>query len=118
KRINQLLRDATAHTHNRAKTRPDRLRQANYSAQLWEQLQLKAYATHEKHDALKLRAELTRRVAAVPKPERNLLRIYQNPQSCLEMHYIADDVRRLAAKLPKSPPYALRAFARRLSNSP
>lgn len=115
KRMNQLLRDATAHA---ARTKPDRLRQANYSAQVWERLQLKSYSSHEKHDALKLRAELVRRVATVPKSEKDLLRTYENPQSCLELHYIADDLRRLGARLPKSPPYALRASVRRPSNSP
>lgn len=113
KRMNQLLRDATTRTRNGATTRPDRLRQANYSAQLWERLQLKAYSSHEKHDALRLRAELVRTVATVPKSERNLLHTYESPQSCLELHYIADDLRRLAAKLPKSSPHALRASARK-----
>ena len=113
KRMNQLLRDATARTQNGATTRPDRLREANYSAQLWERLQLKAYSSHERHDALKLRAELVRTLTTVPKSERNLLHSYESPQSCLELHYIADDLRRLAAKLPTSPPHALRASARK-----
>jgi hypothetical protein len=116
KRMNQLLRAATAHTQKGAKPGPDRLRQANYSAQLWERLQLKAYTSHEKRDALKFRAELTRRVVA-SKSEKNLLRAYDNPQSCLELHYIADDLRRLAAKLPTSPPNALRASTRRVANT-
>ena len=119
KRMSQLLREATAHPQNGARTKPDRLRQANYSAQLWERLQLKAYSTHEKHDALKLLAELTRRGAAIPKSQRNLLRSYENPQSCLELHYVADDLRRLAARLPRSAPSPLRASARRIpTNSP
>jgi hypothetical protein len=116
KRMNQLLRAATAHTQGGAKPGPDRLRQANYSAQLWERLQLKAYTSHEKRDALKFRAELTRRVVA-SKSEKNLLRAYDNPQSCLELHYIADDLRKLAAKLPGSAPNALRASTRRAANT-
>lgn len=116
KRMNQLLRAATAHTQRGAKPGPDRLRQANYSAQLWERLQLRAYTSHEKRDALKFRAELTRRVVA-SKSGKNLLRAYDNPQSCLELHYIADDLRRLAAKLPTSPPNALRASTRRVANT-
>jgi len=115
KRMNQLLRAATAHTRKGAKPGPDRLRQANYSAQLWERLQLKAYTSHEKRDALKFRAELTRRVVA-SKSEKTLLRAYDNPQSCLELHYIADDLRKLAAKLPGSP-NALRASTRRVANT-
>lgn len=116
KRMNQLLRAATAHTQKGAKPGPDRLRQANYSAQLWERLELKAYTSHEKRDALKFRAELTRRVVA-SKSEKNLLRAYDNPQSCLELHYIADDLRKLAAKLPGSAPNALRASTRRVANT-
>lgn len=116
KRMNQLLRAATAHTERGAKPGPNRLRQANYSAQLWERLQLRAYTSHEKRDALKFRAELTRRVVA-SKSEKKLLRAYDNPQSCLELHYIADDLRRLAAKLPTSPPNALRASTRRVANT-
>ncbi len=115
KRMSQLLRDATAHAPNGRRTKPDRLRQANYSAQLWEHLQLRAYSTHEKRDALKLLSELTRRA----KSQRTLLRTYENPQSCLELHYIADDLRKLAAKLPRSVSRPLRASSRRIStNSP
>jgi hypothetical protein len=116
KRMNQLLRAATAHPQKQAKPRPDRLRQANYSAQLWEHLQLRAYTSHEKRDALKFRAELTRRVV-VSKSDKNLLRSYDNPQSCLELHYIADDLRKLAAKLPRSAPDPLRASTRRVANT-
>ena len=116
KRMNQLLRAATAHTQKGTKNKPDRLRQANYSAQLWERLQLKAYTSHEKRDALKFRAELTRRVVA-SKSEKNLLRAYDNPQSCLELHYIADDLRKLAAKVAGSAPNALRASTRRVANT-
>jgi hypothetical protein len=116
KRMNQLLRAATAHTQKGAKPGPDRLRQANYSAQLWERLQLKAYTSHEKRDALKFRAELTRRVVA-SKSEKNQLHAYDNPQSCLELHYIADDLRKLAAKLLGSAPNALRASTRRVANT-
>jgi hypothetical protein len=115
KRMNQLLRAATAHTQKGGKPGPDRLRQANYSAQLWERLQLKAYTSHEKRDALRFRAELTRRVVG-SKSEKNMLRAYDNPQSCLELHYIADDLRKLAAKLPGSAPNALRASTRRVAN--
>jgi hypothetical protein len=115
KRMNQLLHAATAHSQG-AKSRPDRLRQANYSVQLWEHLQLKAYTSHEKRDAVKFRAELTRRVAG-PKSEKKLLRAYDTPQSCLELHYIADDLRKLAAKLPRSAPNALRASTRKVANT-
>jgi hypothetical protein len=116
KRMNQLLRAATTHTQKGARIKPDRLRQANYSARLWERLQLRAYKNQEKRDALKFRAELTRRVAA-PKSEKNLLGAYDNPQSCLELHYIADDLRRLAARLPRSVPGALRASTRRVATT-
>jgi hypothetical protein len=116
KRMNQLLRAATAHPQKEAKPRPDRLRQANYSAQLWEHLQLRAYTSHEKRDALKFRTELTRRVV-LSKSDKNLLRSYDNPQSCLELHYIADDLRKLAAKLPRSAPDPLRASTRRVANT-
>jgi hypothetical protein len=108
KRMNQLLRDATAHTQKGASPRPDRLRQANYSAQLWEHLQLRAYTIHERREALRFRAELMRRIASA-KSERNLLRTYENPHSCLDLHYIADNLRRLAARVPRSSSNTFRA---------
>jgi hypothetical protein len=119
KRVTHLLLDAKAHGSDSANQQQNRLRQANFSAQLWERLQLGSYASREKYDALKYRAELTRR-AILPRYEgRRRVNAYENPQSCLELHYIAEDLRRLAAKLPKpkitGPPSTRRAKSNSLS---
>jgi hypothetical protein len=119
KRVAHLFLDAKAHGSDSAQQQQNRLRQANYSAQLWERLQLGSYASREKYDALKYRAELVRR-AILPRYEgRRRVDAYENPQSCLELHYIAEDLRRLAAKLPKpkitGPPSARRAKRNSLS---
>ena len=101
KRVTGLLLDAKAHRSDSVEQGQNRTRQANYSAQLWERLQLGFYASSEKYDALKCRAELTRR-AIVPKSVGGRpVKAYNHPQSCLELHYIAEDLRRLAARLPR-----------------
>jgi hypothetical protein len=96
-RMTQLLRAATAHTSDSTLQKQNRLRQANYSAQVWEHVQLSSYVSHLRNDALKYRAELMRRVI-VPKTDRKKLNLYQDPHSCLELHYIAEDLRRLATR--------------------
>ncbi len=98
KRVNHLLREAAAHAGETAQQKQVRSRQANYSAQLWEHLQLGSYASHEKYAALKYRAELMRR-ASVPPSDRKTIGAYENPRSCLELHYIAADLRKLAVKM-------------------
>jgi hypothetical protein len=120
KRVTQLLLDATAHGSDSAQQGQNRSKQANYSAQLWERLRLGSYSSREKYDALKYRAELMRR-AMVPKAGgEHLLYTYENPQSCLGLHYIAEDLRRLAAKLPRPkitiPPSNRRAKGNSLSH--
>jgi hypothetical protein len=98
KRMTQLLRDATAAGSSSLHQKQSRSRQANYSAQVWERAQLASYAGHDRYAALKYRAELMRRTF-VSRSGRKMAGAYQNPQSCLELHYIAQDLRRLAAKL-------------------
>jgi hypothetical protein len=100
KRMTQLLRDATATGSSSLHQKQNRARQANYSAQVWERLQLASYASHERYAALKYRAELMRRTM-VSRSARKMAVPYEHPQSCLEVHYIAQDLRRLAAKLPR-----------------
>jgi hypothetical protein len=119
KRVTHLLLDAKAHASDSAQQQQSRLRQANYSVQLWERLQLGSYASREKYDALKYRAELVRRAILPGYEVRRWVNAYENPQSCLELHYIAEDLRRLAAKLPKpkiiGPPSTRRAKSNSLS---
>ena len=99
KRMAQLTRDASRHIHDSARQRQGRLRQANVSAQVWEHVQLASYATHEKNEALRYRAELSRRLNGSGGDQKRLV-AYEHPQSCLDLHYIAKDLRRLAGGLP------------------
>ncbi|MGC2196181.1 MAG: hypothetical protein WA628_16030 [Terriglobales bacterium] len=101
KRVTRLLREASVNVRDTAQHKQNRSRQANYSAQLWEHLQLGSYASHQRYDALKYRAELLRR-GSVTGPDRQMLGAYQSPRSCLELHYIAEDLRRLAAGLRRA----------------
>ncbi len=114
KRMSLLLRDAKGNANHSAREKQNRLRQANLSAQLWEHSQLASYATREKTDALKFRAELMRR-AARRATEKKLANFYKDPRSCLQLHYIAEDLRRLAGKLPRTQ-YASGAAGRSASN--
>ncbi len=100
RRIRQFRRAAQAHRNDSAKQKL--LRQGNYSAQLWEKVQLRAYVRNQKNDAIKYRAELMRRMGRRSENSKLLEEAYKNPRLCLELHYVAEDLRRLAAKLPKS----------------
>lgn len=101
KRVTRVLLDTKAHRNESVEQKQNRSRQANHSAQLWERSQLGSFASSEKDDALKYRAELMRRANAPKSGGRQLATVYENPQSCLDLHYIAEDLRRLAAKLPR-----------------
>ena len=119
KRVTRLLRDTTAQVRDTTMQKQNRVRQANQSAQLWEHLQLASYASHERYDALQYRAELTRRTIvprsdSVPRSDRRMADAYQNPKSCLELHYVAEDLRKLAANLRRT---TLRASAVRAKAS-
>jgi hypothetical protein len=114
RRVNHLLREAAAHARETAQQKQIRSRQANYSAQLWEHLQLGSYASHEKHAALKYREELMRR-ASMPPSDRRMLGAYENPRSCLELHYVAADLRKLAVKI-RRPRTTIRASRRRVAS--
>ena len=116
KRMSQLTREASRHVSGSTRQRQSRLRQANVSAQIWEHVQLVSYTTHEKNDALRYRAELSRRVNG-SRGEKRRLNAYEHPQSCLDLHYIAEDLRRLAAGLPRTQPLA-RASVNRGIQSP
>jgi hypothetical protein len=96
-----LLRDAKGSVNESARQKQERLRRANLSAQLWERSQLASYSAHEKSEALKYRRELMRRATGRER-EKKLANTYEAPTSCLQLHYIAEDLRRLAAKLPRS----------------
>jgi hypothetical protein len=119
KRVTGLLMDAKARRSDSAEQQQNRTRQANYSAQVWERLQLGTYASSEKYDALKYRAELIERAILPRSGGRGLVKAYNNPQSCLELHYIAEDLRRLAERLPRPktaiPPSIRRAKGNSLS---
>jgi hypothetical protein len=119
KRVTGLLVDAKAHRSDSLEQQQNRTRQANYSAQLWERLQLGTYASSEKYDALKYRAELMQRAILPRSGGRRLVKAYNNPQSCLELHYIAEDLRRLRERLsgPETaiPPSIRRAKGNSLS---
>jgi hypothetical protein len=97
RRTRQLLREANARGDDRRM--PARLREANYSLHLWEQLRLTSYQKHERRDATLYRTELLRRLAAADESRNR--RMYDHPQSCLHLHLIAEDLRRLAARLPE-----------------
>ena len=101
KRITGLLRQATAHAADTRQQKQSHARQANRSAQLLEHLQLASYANHERYEAIKYRAELIRREAATSAGQR-MPSAYQTPQSCLELHYVATDLRKLAANLRRA----------------
>jgi len=101
KQVVHLLMDARAHENDSAKKKQERTRQGNYSAQLWEHLRLGAYVSNKKKDALKYRTELLRRAVKPGSDNRSLLKSYKNPRLCLELHYIAEDLRRLAVRLPR-----------------
>lgn len=102
RRVTQLRMDAKAHENDSAKQRQERLRQGNYSAQLWEDLRLRSYLSNQKNDALRYRTELLRRCGGRRSQNSKLLGAYKNPRLCLEMHFVAEDLRRLAAKLQRS----------------
>jgi hypothetical protein len=102
RRVTRLRLDAKARENDSAKRKQERLRQANFSAQLWEDLRLRSYLGNQKIDALRYRTELLRRAAESGLENRRLLNAYRNPRLCLELHYVAEDLRRLAAKLPRA----------------
>lgn len=110
RRMIQLLGEARKRRQDSASQKQSRLRRANLSAQAWERVQLASYTSHDKVDALRFRAELMRRVnrAGLGKERVN---VYEHPQSCLDLHYVAGDLRRLAAELRK-PRYGNRASVR------
>lgn len=100
KQVMHLLKDARAHKGDSDQRQQERSRQGNHSAQLWERQRLGLYLRNHKKDALKYRTELLRRAVKPGLDNRGLLRTYKNPQLCLELHYVAEDLRRLAAQLP------------------
>lgn len=101
RRVTRLRMDANAHENDSAKQKQERLRRGNYAAQLWENLRLRSYTSNDKNDALRYRTELLRRAVGPGLENRGLLNAYKNPRLCLELHYVAEDLRRLAAKLPR-----------------
>jgi hypothetical protein len=102
RRVIRLRMDARAHESDSAKQKQERLWRGNYSARLWEDLRLRAYLSNQKNDALRYRAELLRRSRPRRSENSKLLGAYKNPRLCLELHFVAEDLRRLAAKLPRS----------------
>jgi hypothetical protein len=102
RRVTQLRRDVKAHENDSVKRKQERLRQGNYSAQLWENLRLRSYLSNQRNVALRYRTELLRRSGRGQSENSKLLGAYNNPRLCLEMHFVAEDLRRLAAKLPRS----------------
>jgi hypothetical protein len=119
KQVMHLLKDARAHGGDSRQKQQERSRQGNHSAQLWERLRLGLYLSNNKRDALKYRTELLRRAVKPGLDNRGLLSTYKNPQLCLELHYVAEDLRRLAAQLPgpgfPNPQSVLRAKSNSLS---
>jgi hypothetical protein len=101
KQVMHLLKDARAHQGDSGQKQQERSRQGNHSAQLWERLRLGLYLSNNKKDALKYRTELLRRAVKPGLDNRGFLSTYKNPQLCLELHYVAEDLRRLAAQLPE-----------------
>ena len=109
RRTKQLLRRAIAQGAMARTAKTIRLRQANYSAHISERVQLRSYLNHERRLAVRYRAELMRRAIA-PAPEKATSDLYSHPQSCLDLHYVAEDLRGLAGRLPrgKTTPHAPR----------
>jgi hypothetical protein len=99
RRVTRLRMNVKAHESDSAKQKQERLRRGNYSAQLWENLRLRSYVGNEKNDALRYRTELLRRAVGAGLESRRSLDAYKNPRLCLDLHYVAEDLRRLAAKL-------------------
>jgi hypothetical protein len=99
KQVMRLLKDARAHQGDSGQKQQERSRQGNHSAQLWERLRLSLYMSNNEKDALKYRTELLRRTVKPGLDNRGFLGTYKNPQLCLELHYVAEDLRRLAAQL-------------------
>ena len=101
KQVMHLLKDARAHQGDSGQKQQERSRQGNHSAQLWERQRLGLYLSNNKEDALRYRTELLRRAVKPGLDNRGFLSTYKNPQLCLELHYVAEDLRRLAAQLPE-----------------
>jgi len=101
KQVMHLLKDARVHQGDSGQKQQERFRQGNHSAQLWERLRLSLYMSNYQKDALKYRAELLRRAVKPGLDNGGFLNTYKNPQLCLELHYVAEDLRRLAAQLPE-----------------
>ena len=101
KQVMHLLNEARAHEGDSGQKQQERSRQGNHSAQLWERQRLGQYLRNHKKDALKYRTELLRRAVRPGLDNRRFLSTYKNPQLCLELHYVAEDLRRLAAQLPE-----------------
>jgi hypothetical protein len=113
RRTKQLLRRAVGQGGMARNSRSSRLRQANYSAHISERVQLQSYLNHERRLAVKYRAELMRRANA-PASEKPTSDLYSHPKSCLDLHYIAEDLRRLGSRLPRKKPTS--DAPRRVSN--
>jgi hypothetical protein len=101
RRVARLRIEAKAHQNDSAKQKEERLRNGNRYAQLRENLWLRSYVANQKIDALKYRRELLRRGAEPRLENKTLLHAYKNPRLCLDLHYVAENLRRLAAKLPR-----------------
>jgi hypothetical protein len=119
KQVMHLLKDARAHEGDSGQKQQERSRQGNHLAQLWERQRLGLYLRNNKKDALKYRTELLRRAVKPGLDNRGFLSTYKNPQLCLELHYVAEDLRKLAAQLPgpgfPNAPSALRGSSNSLS---
>ena len=100
KQVMHLLKDARVHQGDSGQKQQERFRQGNHSAQLWERLRLSLYMSNYQKDALKYRAALLRRAVKPGLDNGGFLNTYKNPQLCLELHYVAEDLRRLAVHLP------------------
>jgi hypothetical protein len=104
RQVARLRMDARAHESDSAKQKEERLRNINRYTQLRENLWLRSYVANQKMDALKYRRELLRRAVELRLENKRLLHAYKNPRLCLDLHYVAEDLRRLAAKLPRLHP--------------
>ena len=116
--VMHLLKDARAHQGDSGQKQQECSRQGNHSAQLWERLRLSLYMSNNEKDALKYRTELLRRTVKPGVDNRGFLSTYKNPQWCLELHYVAEDLRRLAAQLAKPDIPNQQSTIRVKSNSP